>query len=196
MDSPADERSSLRLRCVTAHVLMQQHQFEGRVNQSMPLHQRHVTVFLLCSTATSLPLPPVIWRAWKDSHSPLLSALFLPAAPLTVCDPEVWHFPSSPQVSVTQPGALARCPPPYLSQEGTKEGCCARISSSALPDCVTPADSCTPAEPRGVQEAGGFTADLPFHLDCLYKEIRLRSSPPLCPWYHGSSWNHHDFQHN
>lgn len=63
MDSPADERSPLRLRCVTAHVLMQQHQFEGRVNQSMPLHQRHVTVFLLCSTATSLPLPP-----WSEEH--------------------------------------------------------------------------------------------------------------------------------
>ena len=180
MDSPAVERSSLRLRCVTAHVLMQRQRWRVELTKAYRCTKD-------MSLSLSSPKPHrCLSPPWSKEHErtatlPFCLLLFLHAAPPTVCDPEVWHFPSSPQVSVTQPGALARCPPPYLSQEGTKEGCRARISSSALPDCVTPADTCTPAEPRGKQEARGFTADPPFHLDCLYEETRLRSSPPLCP---------------
>lgn len=61
------------------------------------------------------------------------------AAPLPVFDPEVWHFPSSPQVSVTQPGGLGMPPTGLPVSEGTTEGCRVRISSPVLP---RPGDPC------------------------------------------------------
>ncbi|MEQ2311091.1 hypothetical protein AMECASPLE_016071, partial [Ameca splendens] len=65
----------------------------------------------------------------------------------TVCDLEVRHFPSSPQISVTQPGGLARRPDHLPVSEGTMELMDLQPLGYRL--CCTLCASCTPAEPSG-----------------------------------------------